>query len=343
MIKFAIDYSTARRLTGWAYDDKTGSPVKDLFVTDGQVRVLVPMIRRHDVAGTFGLKNDEVGFDLNVPDCFDRAVADYSLVVDDMVIYNYSRAIGDVERSLGLGASQESAPDNSIDYSTGRHVIFLHPGSGPFSAVVQACRDPRFAAQMPAMVSGVRISDVILSRAGSYKAAMLANSRNIIVITESVSYPALSAVSPTLVQDARFVTLYRDGSLTTPLGLHNFQLNAFFDAKSLSLSCGNEFLRTILRIRTVTEYYADLLFSANQKTFFLSDDSLVNSPILNAYIRDRVQGVRKEDIIKVHYGDSSVTVVNLSAYVRIFDKLGKADCWAAAIARGLTKGEVHLQ
>jgi hypothetical protein len=93
----------------------------------------------------------------------------------------------------------------------------------------------------------------------------------------------------------------------------------------------------------VTEYYADLLFSANQKTFFLSDDSLVNSPILNAYIRDRVQGVRKEDIIKVHYGDSSVTVVNLSAYVRIFDKLGKADCWAAAIARGLTKGEVHLQ
>lgn len=343
MIKFAIDYSTLRRLTGWAYDDKTGNPVQDFCVTDGEARVSVPMIQRHDVAGTFGLKNDTVGFDINVPDCFDRAVADYSLVAGDSVIFSYSRAIGELERTLIAGASQEGVPRKSIDYSTGRHIVFVHSGSGNLSAALAVCRDPRFSAQMPTTVSGVHISDLSLSQAGSHKTAMLKNSGNVIVITESVSYPALSAISPTLVQDARFVTLYRDGSLTTPLGLHNFQLNAFFDAKSSSATCGNEFLRTILKIRMVAEYYADLLFGGNRKTFFLSDDSPSGGSIIKAYIRDRVQGVRSEDVIRVHHGDNSVTVVNLGAYVRIFDKLGKADCWSTAIARGLTKSEIHLQ
>lgn len=343
MIKFAIDYSTVRRLTGWAYDDKTGAPVQNLCVTDGKTRVSVSMSRRHDVAGTFGLKDDTVGFDLNVPDCFDRAVSDYSLVAGDVVIYSYSRIIEEIEKAVVVGGVSGQSENKAVDYTRGRHIVFLHSGRGGYADVLAACCQHRFAAQMPAAVSGVQISVMALEDAAKHKPAMLKNSSNIIVVTESTSYPAISTISPTLVQDARFVTLYRNGSLTMPLGLHNFQLNAFFDAKSTGVSCGNSFLEAVLKIRNVAEYYADLLFGANTKNFFLADDSLVVSPVIKTYVRDRVQGVRAEDIIRVHHNDMVVTVVNLSAYVRIFDRLGKDDCWSVATARGLVKAEVHLQ
>jgi hypothetical protein len=345
MIKAHIDIATTRRLVGWVYRESTPDQRPDVRISDGHNPVRIDFVARPDVAQAFGLPHEHVGFDVVVPDCFDAAVNDFTLLVDGQPVFGLAASTAALDSSAAWTDPQaaQAAAFAPPDYGHGRHVVFLHSGACGLARALATCAQAAHHALFPPTIAGVTFSGITIARLGESKAALIANARNVILVCPSALYEGLNAVSPALLQEGRLVTLYAGASLTSQLGLHEHQLNHFFAGKRTGPLPGDAHMAAVLTVRRVVEHYAEALFPADERMFFLATEAQAVDRELAAFARDHVQGVRKEGLVRLVRGDQELLLVNFAAYTTLHDVIGTQHVWRTAVRRGLARYSLELQ
>ncbi|MDH4390394.1 MAG: hypothetical protein QE285_03090 [Aquabacterium sp.] len=349
MTRFNIDCSTARRLTGWAFDDGTLLPVPDLALSDGRQRHVVTLNPRADVAAAFSLLSDRVGFDLIVPDFFDGTVQDYVLLAGETVLFSHGQGMQAIahacETSLEPDLRHRPPACDAAklpNYGRGRHVLFIHAGHDALAARLRILQEQRFRHFFPSELAGCTISHLALSELDAHKKSIVGRLDEFLLVCPSELSVALHRVSPSLFGAKRFVTLYEGGSLCSRFGIHALQLNNFIAAKGVQRCFRDPWMASIAAVWSAVENYASVIFAGPSQIYFMARDEVALDPRLTEFARTQVQGHRSEDVVRLRCGSSSLTLVNFSAYLRIFDALGGDDCWHTAVRRGLTHTQLEI-
>lgn len=337
MIKLNLDICTTRRLSGWIFNMDDLSPVEELFIESGANKVKIELTDRADVAEAFGLKHLKFGIEVNIPDAFDSVVNDYKLYYRNQEIFSYRSQYQKLEEAVsGVVAlsNNDSTSTHKTNYKRERHILFLYE-TKEHKEFFEVLSQPLIRRSFPRKIAGCEFSSQNVNSLDQIKKDLLENLKNILVVIPSNLYEKLNRISPTLVASGKFITLYGDGGLSSRTGLHEHQLNNFVMRKTREENTLPLYKASIIRIWEVIENYADLIFNKNQNLFFIISKITKINPVLSQYISNKIQAKRSEDIIRIRTNQTELILLNISAYSKLFDKIGSEDCWNTAIKRGL--------
>jgi hypothetical protein len=343
MIKFNLDICTTRRVSGWLYDEETLLPVDDFYIGTEDGKFKISLKERNDVAAAFGLGNPGCGFEVNIPDIFDGLVSDYCLYIRDHEVFSYRAQIAKLKTILATFDKTTAGSANNIkttDYRKGRHVVFLYETS-EIPDFLDAIFNSKMKQSFPNIVAGCEFSHSSIQDLADIKSAIIDNISNILLITPSLSYARLNSISPSILQAGRFITLYSDGSLQSAAGLHEHQLNNFAIHKTKEYELPL-YQASIIRIWELIENYADLVFQRSKNIFFISTNNIGRNSLMEYFISKKIQGKKSENVIRITHNNLSILLVNIAAYIYLFDVIGRDDCWDVAIKRGLTHSDLVL-
>lgn len=333
MMKLNIDICTTRRVSGWIFNVDNSDPVQELYIEHLEKKIPIKLVERLDVANAFSLKQTMLGIEINIPDCFDGTVDDYKLYFRSQEIFSYRSQYEKL-----LEAETAPKPDinssDSITYNSGRHVIFLHDNDD-LRRNLEIFSIPIIKRSFPEQISGCTFSSKHIDKLTNFKSDLLSNLSQIIIVAPSALYTKINKSSPTLIESGRFITIYSNGDLHSPTGLHEHQLNHFILHKTHKEDSLPPFKSSIARIWSAIENYADLLFQTNSNLFFAIRHKGEPCPKANRYISNKIQQKRREDIVRVRSTNFEIILLNICAYPRLFDKISEKDCWQTAIRRGL--------
>lgn len=333
MMKLNIDVCTTRRVSGWIFNVDDANPVQELYIEYQEKKVPIKLIERLDVAKAFSLNQTMLGIEINIPDCFDGTVDDYKLYFRSQEIFSYR---SQYERLLAAETGLTVEPNNTTptNYKTGRHIIFLHDND-ELKTNLDIFSSPLIKRSFPEQISGCTFSYKHIDTLTDFKTDLLGNLSRIIMIAPSTLYSKIYKLSPTLIESGRFITIYSNGGLYSPTGLHEHQLNHFILNKTRNEDSLPLYKSSIARIWAAVENYADLLFTTGSNLFFAIRHDGEPCSSLNRYISNKIQQKRHEDIIRIRSANSEVILLNICAYTRLFDRISKPDCWNTAVQRGL--------
>lgn len=331
-MKFNLDICTTRRVSGWIFNVDDQSPVDSLYISHADKKIKINLIERQDVAQAFSLKHTKLGIEINIPDAFDGVIDDYSIYFDSQEIFSYRAQYEKLIEAQAYLPSTLPKIENG-NYGRGRHLIFFYEKE-EHQRSLAAFSLPLIRRSFPKKIAGCEFSFEHIDKLSQIKKNLLDNLKNIVLVSPSDLYPKIQRTSPTLIESGRFITIFSSGTLLSPTGLHEHQLNNFIMSKTNNPQGLPLFTSSIARIWEAVENYADLIFKKNENLFFIIRSTGTVSEAFS-YISNKVQTKRSEEIIKVRSKESELILLNISAYSKMFDLIGEADCWNAAIKRGL--------
>ncbi|WP_060479718.1 hypothetical protein [Pseudomonas monteilii] len=332
MIKFNLDICTTRRLSGWIFNEDDQIPIDGIYLSHADKKTKIELIEREDVAQAFSLSNTKLGIEINIPDAFDGVVDDYSLYFESQEIFSYRQQY---EKLINARTSLPSMILNSDNpnFGKGRHVIFLYEKEEHQKSLA-AFLQPMVRRSFPKKIAGCEFSFEHIGNLSRIKDSLLGNLKNVIIVSPSDLYSTIQKTSPTLIESGRFITIFESGSLLSPTGLHEHQLNNFIMRKTSNSHELPLFTSSVARVWEAVENYADLIFKTTENLFFIIQST--GTPVDSfRYISNKIQSKRTEEIIRVRSKETEIILLNISAYSKMFDHIGDTDCWGVAIKRGL--------
>lgn len=344
MIKFNLDICTTRRLSGWVFNINEPNHVVKLRIVACGKSIGLELTERNDVAEAFSLPHAQCGIEINIPDLFDSLIDDYKILIGDHELFSYQsqiQTLRNATRADYSAAAVEKRADDAVTYKHGRHVVFFYENP-EMKTFLDFLSQPKIRRSFPKLTAGCEFSHIGVSEINTYKDDILSNLKNILIILPSHTYERIYRVSPTIIESGKLVTLYSDGSLKSSTKLHEHQINNFIASKTKDHALPESYQSSFIKIWEFIENYASLVFNQSNNLYFLSSNQGGISNLLSYYIANKVQGKRTEDILRIKHEDSVVVLVNMSAYMIIFDMLGTDDCWAKAISRGLTNKDLVI-
>ncbi|WP_312602499.1 hypothetical protein [Pseudomonas luteola] len=335
MIKLHLDICTRRRLSGWAFDEGTLSFPEDLFVVnDSKTRaVRVKPLERPDVCSALNLKTNFVGFDVVIPDLFDEWVADFFLFYKKEILFSYTQALTSFKK---LGRLKATSSKNDTSYLQGFHVCFLYENNSEIEDFFLKRETPLGKAIFPEKIGGCNFSSIKIEELPERKEEFVRNLDRIVLVCPEELLQVLARVSPTLLSKVKKIILFERDSLKSDLGLDAYTLNYFVNKKIPDLFGDSSLFDSFLKIWMCFEQYQDVVFLVNDNTYFISSIKGEGKSVKTKFLREHVQGICDEDVVKISSSDGSLYAVNISAYTRIFDFIGKDEIWRESMRRGLS-------
>lgn len=310
-------------------------PVDDLYVEANNKKVKISLTDRADVQKAFELDQSKTGIELNIPDAFDSIVSDYKITCQGHEIFSYgSQHLKLAETYSNISSIGAEASSHKTNYEKGRHVVFIFEEEAHrkfFDAISQ----PAIRRSFPRKLSGCEFSHITLESFSSQKKHFLSNIKNIILVLPSNLYAKLNKISPTCISSGKLISLYHEGVLFSKTGLHQHQLNNFILNKTQEIPKLQPYQASVVRIWEAIENYADLIFGRTNNLFFIASSSEQIEKSEGHFISEKIQGKRNEDVIKIKKNKSEILLLNISAYCKMFDVIGKKDFWEIAVKRGL--------
>lgn len=336
MIKFNLDVCTTRRISGWVFNiDDTSQILKLCIVANGK-SVEIELTERKDVAEAFNLQHARCGLEVNIPDIFDSLIDEYFITIGDHELFSYQGQIQTLKKATRINPppQTESKQKDIVIYGQGRHVLLLYENP-EIKNFLDFLGQPMIRRSFPKKIAGCEFSHLAISEMIQHKDEILGNLKNILIVIPSHAYERMYKISPTIIDSGKLITIYPDGSLKSRAQLHEKQINNFIIRKTKDHNLTHNYQSSIVRIWEFIENYSDLLFSKSNNLYFISSSQGKISKLLSYYVSTKIQGKRTEDIIKIKHEDSMVVLVNMSAYMHVFDVIGTDECWIKAIGRGL--------
>lgn len=336
MIKFNLDVCTTRRISGWVFNmDDTSQTVK-LRLIACEKSVEIEITERKDVAEAFKLPHAHCGFEVNIPDIFDSLVDEYLITIGDHELFSYQGQIQILKKAseTNLISQFDNKQEDIAIYGQGRHVLFLYENAETKN-FLDFLSQPKIRRSFPKKIAGCEFSHLAISEINQHKDEILSNLKNILFVIPSHSYEKMYKNSPTIIDSGKLITVYPDGSLESRAQLHEQQLNNFIIRKTKDHNLACKYQSSIIRIWEFIENYSDLVFNKAGNLYFMSSNEGEISKLLSHYVSTKIQGKRTEDIIKIKHEGGVVVLVNMAAYMLLFDVIGTGECWIKAIGRGL--------
>jgi hypothetical protein len=336
MIKLNLDICTTRRISGWLFDEVNLAASNDIYIESGSRRAKVELNPRLDVAQAFSLTDSNVGIEVNIPDVFDGLVDNYKLYYRNTEIFSYRSQYEKIVRaSEQISRTAETELDASpTNYAVGRHVIFIYENM-EHQKNLEILSEPMIRRSFPNKIGGCEFTIRDINILNPIKKDIIDNLNNILFVIPSELFPNLYRISPTIAASQRLVTIYNNSSFESATGIHTHQLNNFIINKTRRTEDLPPFISCVVRVWELIENYANIVFNQNPQLFFMIFKSGEPDITLNRYISDNVQLKRKEDIVRVRHNENELVLLNISAYSKLFDRIGEKDCWKTAIKRGL--------
>ena len=337
MIKFNLDVCTTRRISGWVFNIDDPSQVVNLRIVACGKSVEIELTERKDVAEAFTLPHARCGLEVNIPDIFDGLVDEYIIAIGDQELFSYQGQIQILKNATGTNPSLqniENKPEDIVIYGLGRHVVFLYENPN-IKGFLDFLSQPKIRRSFPKKIAGCEFSSLTISEIIEHKSDILSNLGNILIVIPSHIYERVYKVSPTIIESGKLITVYPDGSLKSGAQLHEQQINNFVIRKTKDHNLAYKHQSSIIRIWEFIENYSDLVFNKPNNLYFISSKQGEISKLLSYYVSTKIQGKRTEDVIKIEHEGGALVLVNMSAYMFMFDVLGTDECWMKAISRGL--------
>lgn len=334
MIKFNFDVSTSRRIGGWAINLDTGH-FPDIKIRDaagGKEFPILPIIRK-DVSEAYGLEDELLGFDLVVPDLFDEWLSTYEIVLGEDVLFSYRSELENFRSHVGDYKINLEA----VDYSLGRHLVFIYDLGDELNYFFSCLNSTVGAALFPNKIGSLKISAISTLQLKEKKNDVMSNLENIAVVCSDEMYAEVGKISPTVASSSKAIIFFNGYSLVDGFGLFQMRLNNFVYHKNPLRVEAPDLMESMVAIWSVFDQYQDVIFLKKREGYFFAYNSGENLRDLVDFVRENIQGISAEDIIRVRDASGNVCVmINLASYLFLFDMIGDAGIWKESLRRGLS-------